>query len=845
MKLPLSAAQEAEPAQGPARSQHRPPGPLGKGPPGQPPGTMGSRAETDPPAVFDWFFEAACPASLQEDPPILRQFPPDFRDQEALQMVPKFCFPFDMEREPPSPAVQHFTFALTDLAGNRRFGFCRLRSGAQSCLCILSHLPWFEVFYKILNTVGDLLAQDQVQEAEMLLLNLLEQPPTGPQASVGLELGSGLTISSVHGILPPAPGNSRLLSCFVAPDSDCLPSIPENRNLTELVVAVTDENIVGLFAALLAERRILLTSSKLSTLTSCVHASCALLYPMRWEHVLIPTVPPHLLDYCCAPMPYLIGVHASLAQKVLDKALEDVVVMNVDSNTLETPFDDVQALPPDVVSLLRLRLRKVALSPGEGVSRLFLKAQALLFGGYRDALVCSPGQPVTFSEEAFLAQKPGAPLQAFHQRAVHLQLFKQFIEARLEKLNTGEGFSDQFEQEITCCRASSGPLHSYQMWAGNLKKGGGALLHSVKAKTQPAVRNMYRSAKSGLKGMQSLLMYKDGDSGLLRGGSLRAPSLTSRSDCLQQRLPITQHFGQNRPLRPSRRPQLQEEHSEPLGKRTPPQSPEDTQGLWAEEALDSSFLESGEEMDLLSEILESLAVETKSVNSLRPSQSLDCCHRGDLESCFSLPDLPGRSRWQSDIQRSPEPQPLSLPADLSPLHNTQSLDALSSSKSPHSQLPSCDEQEFITPAQLSTTSADPSGHGEPKSSPPAQPLIPHLFPPHKAAEDPSTQDSPCSRLPTASTQPSPPKSPQLLAPTKSTCDTVWTSQSLDSDSSSDLSSLENPTTQSPQAQVGHAHLQLPKEPVAPNLPSSCTSNWQGPQASRRSRVADLKKCFEG
>lgn len=35
------------------------------------------------------------------------------------------------------------------------------------------------------------------------------------------------------------------------------------------------------------------------------------------------------------------------------------------------------------------------------------------------------GQPVTFSEEAFLAQKPGAPLQAFHRRAVHLQLFKQ------------------------------------------------------------------------------------------------------------------------------------------------------------------------------------------------------------------------------------------------------------------------------------------------------------------------------------------------------------------------------------------------------------------------------------
>lgn len=230
---------------------------------------------------------------------------------------------------------------------------------------------------------------------------------------------------------------------------------------------------------------------------------------MRWEHVLIPTLPPHLLDYCCAPMPYLIGVHSSLAERVREKALEDVVVLNADSNTLETPFDDVQALPPDVVSLLRLRLRKVALSPGEGVSRLFLKAQALLFGGYRDALVCIPGQPVTFSEEAFLAQKPGAPLQAFHKKAVHLQLFKQFIESRLEKLNAGEGFSDQFEQEIiACCGASSGTLRSYQLWADSLKKGSDALLHSVKAKTRPAVRNMYRSAKSGLKGMQNLLMIK-------------------------------------------------------------------------------------------------------------------------------------------------------------------------------------------------------------------------------------------------------------------------------------------------------------------------------------------------
>ncbi|XP_036027062.1 DENN domain-containing protein 1C isoform X4 [Onychomys torridus] len=792
---------------------------------------MGSTEKKQPPAVFDWFFEAGRPHSLEEDPQILRQFPPDFQEQEAMQMIPKFCFPFDVEREPPSPAVQHFTIALTDLVGTRRFGFCRLRAGACSCLCILSHLPWFEVFYKILNTVGDLLAQNQVSEAEELLQNLQQHPLPGPGFSGEPEMGSSSAIWSQCGILPPALGKGKPLSCFVDPvdpDSAGLPSIPENRNLTELVVAVRDENIVGLFAALLAERRVLLTASKLSTLTACVHASCALLYPMRWEHVLIPTLPPHLLDYCCAPMPYLIGVHASLAERVREKALEDVVVLNADSNTLETPFDDVQALPADVVSLLRLRLRKVALSPGEGVSRLFLKAQALLFGGYRDALVCIPGQPVTFSEEAFLAQRPGSPLQTFHKRAVHLQLFKQFIETRLEKLNAGEGFSDQFEQEIiACCGASSGALRSYQLWVDSLKKGGDALLHSMKAKTRPAVRNMYRSgdslqehcalAKSGLKGVQNLLMTKDGDSGLQRGGSLRTPSLVSRSDRLQQRLPISQHFGRNRPLRPSRRLRREEGPSEPLGERSPALSPEDTQSPWAEETLDGSFLGSGEELDLLSEILDSLSVETKSGGRLRASQSLSCCQQGASESCFSLPDIPSRSPWQleeDEHQRSPELQPWSLPGDLQSLQDTPSLEVTSYSMN-CSQEPS-----DISPQASSATSADPSYQGDPEFSAPTKP-------------DPRIPQSPCSRLLPVPTQPSPPKSPQLLAPTKLSYDTVGTLQSIRSPSHSN--SPENPRNQPPRVLRDPAQVQPLKE--------LGVSNWQGP-AARQPRVADLKKCFE-
>ena len=38
------------------------------------------------------------------------------------------------------------------------------------------------------------------------------------------------------------------------------------------------------------------------------------------------------------------------------------------------------------MSGLKVCLKRQAVSPGCGVSRAFLKAQALLFGGYRDAL---------------------------------------------------------------------------------------------------------------------------------------------------------------------------------------------------------------------------------------------------------------------------------------------------------------------------------------------------------------------------------------------------------------------------------------------------------------------------
>ncbi|KFO99113.1 DENN domain-containing protein 1A, partial [Calypte anna] len=474
-----------------------------------------------------------------KDPEVRRQFPEDYSDQEVLQTLTKFCFPFCVDSHAVNQVGQNFTFVLTDIDSKQRFGFCRLSSGAKSCFCILSYLPWFEVFYKLLNVLADYSAKGQDSQRSELL-------------------------ETLHKLTIPEPGTSVHLgvhSYFTVPDIRELPSIPENRNLTEYFVAVDVNNMLHLYASMLYERRILICCSKLSTLTACIHGSAAMLYPMFWQHVYIPVLPPHLLDYCCAPMPYLIGIHLSLMEKVRNMALEDVVILNVDTNTLETPFDDLQSLPNDVVSALKNRLKKVSTTTGDGVARAFLKAQASFFGSYRNALKIEPGEPITFCEESFVSHR-SAVMRQFLQNAIQLQLFKQFIDGRLDLLNSGEGFSDVFEEEINMGEyAGSDKL--YHQWLSTVRKGSGAILNTVKTKANPAMKTVYKFAKDhakmGIKEVKNRLKQKD----VAENGCSAAPEeslprtaapspLGEKKDpkLREDRRPITVHFGQVRPPRP-------------------------------------------------------------------------------------------------------------------------------------------------------------------------------------------------------------------------------------------------------------------------------------------------------
>uniref|UniRef100_A0A671RDX0 DENN domain-containing protein 1A-like n=1 Tax=Sinocyclocheilus anshuiensis TaxID=1608454 RepID=A0A671RDX0_9TELE len=467
-------------------------------------------------------------SGLFSGPEVRRSFPDTYTDQHLLNLE-FICsdqhFVFDPVLSS-SMAVgqvgQNFTFVLTDIESKQRFGFCRLSSGAHSCHCILGYLPWFEVFYKLLNILADYTTKGQDSQWRELL-------------------------ESLHTLNIPDPGVPVHLSVhlfFTVPDPRELPSIPENRNLTEYFVAVDVNNMLHLYASLLYERRILISCSKLSTLTACVHGAAAMLYPMYWQHVYIPVLPQFIFkSQCCCIAVFRIF------HKVRGMALDDVVLLNVDTNTLETPFDDLQSLPNDVVSSLKNRLRKVSSTTGDGVARAFLKAQAALFGSYRNALHIEPEEPITFSEETFMTHR-SSTMRQFLQNAIQLQFFKQFIDGRLELLNSGEGFSDQFEEEINMGEYA-GSDKTYHQWLFTVKKGSGAILNTMKTKANPAMKTVYKFAKDhakmGIKEVKSRLKQKElTENGYTEEiGSTHLPSTHSKDSLTwDQGRPITVHFGQ-------------------------------------------------------------------------------------------------------------------------------------------------------------------------------------------------------------------------------------------------------------------------------------------------------------
>ncbi|CAM9203810.1 unnamed protein product, partial [Chrysoparadoxa australica] len=127
--------------------------------------------------------------------------------------------------------------------------------------------------------------------------------------------------------LPP-PGSSLEIHghSFHLERDHHLSSVP----FTPLMLRLHPRTFVQLLGALLCERRIVFVAERLETLTSCVHAAVALMYPFVWQHIFIPLLPASMLSLASAPTPFIIGVRTNQLANLLEEPISHLVMVDLD-----------------------------------------------------------------------------------------------------------------------------------------------------------------------------------------------------------------------------------------------------------------------------------------------------------------------------------------------------------------------------------------------------------------------------------------------------------------------------------------------------------------------------------
>eukprot|EP00051_Salpingoeca_urceolata_P014893 m.189976 g.189976 ORF g.189976 m.189976 type:complete len:725 (-) comp18221_c0_seq3:211-2385(-) len=424
-----------------------------------------------PERLYEAFFLYTVPPAGAFKPELAFQHPQDYPEELKAQL-PKFCFPYH-ERSTAAYQAQVFTFTFTAVDGCHQFGFCRqvkpdTPASESKCFCLVSYLPWFSFFHEILRALSRrVIGTDPVVHLETVLAKLSKLEYLTQELAAG---------QSVPLELKPKPLTLKV------PDEQHLPKLSSTPYLSAVLTALSAGTLLRLFTSALAERRIIVCSSNLGLVTGCVHALHTLLYPLVWQHVFIPIMPSHLLDYCCAPVPFLVGVHLSLMPQVRQMPLEDYVLLFVDENAIETPFTDLDDVPYELTQPLKSAIKKGSRSLDDSVPRAFLKFFVRVMSGYGEYITIqsSPDddeQRFAFDADEFVLSKP-KPWHPFMQQFVGTQPFQQFIDQRIDLALSGESANDLFEEHLAA-HERAGARRRTASWKLTLSKVKTRVSHKV------------------------------------------------------------------------------------------------------------------------------------------------------------------------------------------------------------------------------------------------------------------------------------------------------------------------------------------------------------------------------
>eukprot|EP00002_Diphylleia_rotans_P003562 TRINITY_DN12461_c0_g1_i1.p1 TRINITY_DN12461_c0_g1~~TRINITY_DN12461_c0_g1_i1.p1 ORF type:complete len:627 (-),score=120.01 TRINITY_DN12461_c0_g1_i1:1146-3026(-) len=428
---------------------------------------------------------------LQDDPknpfvPVIKsKFPEVSQDVDIPRDLPYFCFPEIELDQIMKHRVACYSFVLTDADGGQQFGFCRrimppsVSSAKPICLCLLTRFPYFSLYSTMLSM------SEQLYMKHLLPYYAIPSPMPRPVCNF---------FASILRYPFPLPGESFMITTpemidyrLVRPDDDDSPLA--DVTFHHLFSSLHLHQILSLLAAVLAERRIVLVSSSLSKLSACCHATAAMIYPFNWQHIFIPVLPKKLLDYCTAPMPFLIGLQASCMPIFQRMPVEEVFLLNLDLPIPEDSELQPGNLPLGPLSTLRQALMRILarwnrvgqLDDGP-VSASFLQFFVAIFGSYRN-YIREDGPKIILNRDSFIENAPIA-FRPFLEEFRHCQMFERFAaerEAIILSQREGHHVTGSFERIISHGGAG---ISSSSSWKSDVSGKLSSLKDKMKAMSQ-------------------------------------------------------------------------------------------------------------------------------------------------------------------------------------------------------------------------------------------------------------------------------------------------------------------------------------------------------------------------
>eukprot|EP01083_Nonionella_stella_P099059 278591_1 len=219
-----------------------------------------------------------------------------------------------------------------------------LRLYHSKSVCILSYYPFFLSFREVLKELYRLANSPGKIPIERYIINLCEETP--------LPVPNKRCVELLYAHKP---------ILFRIPNEDELPLL--DSNIKKIFCCLSLNNTLLLFKCLITQKyKILFTSAHISLITEICEGLTSFLQPFEWQFTYVPVLPYSVFGILDAPVPVLVGMHASrIKPDYYSDPEREIIIVDLDNNSVHIPSQvELIETPTNVFKMLKSDLKLYA-----------------------------------------------------------------------------------------------------------------------------------------------------------------------------------------------------------------------------------------------------------------------------------------------------------------------------------------------------------------------------------------------------------------------------------------------------------------------------------------------------